>query len=207
MPSCPRLAEKWIQIGIVCGLLVSALYPAVIFIPLPELAQTFLIMFFGPLLALSSVGLFHFIVLHKNSVAAQAAVVSNIIAGALISTMLLVQVAVRSSLPPENNGASEWIRKSFDNVHLGLDVAWDVFICLGTLFFAVSMFNHPKLGKIFSLTGITISVLLIVLNAIPFPVPPADAGLFDIGPVAGLWYLAVTVAIILNFKWVKEKVS
>ncbi len=206
MPSSPRLEEKWIRTGVVSGLLVSVIYPVLIFVPLPELVQTFLIMFFGPLLGLSSVGLFKFIVLHKKSLAAQAAVVSNIIAGALITTMLLVQVAVRSSLPPPPP-AGEWILKSFNNIHLGLDVAWDVYIGLGTLLFAVSMFNHPKLGKIFSLPGIVISLLLIVLNAVPFPVPPADAGLFDIGPLAGLWYLGVTVAVILNFKWVREKTA
>ena len=78
-----RLTEKWIRIGIACGLLVSIIYPALITIRLPGLMQTFLIMFFGPLLALSSVGLFQFIILNKNSVAAQIAVFSNIIAGAL----------------------------------------------------------------------------------------------------------------------------
>ena len=202
-----QLTKKWIQLGIISGLLVSFIYPALIFIPLPELVQTFLIMLFGPLLALSSAGLYHFIILDKKSVSVTAALVSNIIAGVLITTMLLVQVAIRSSRPAELNEDISWIWKSINQVHLGLDVAWDVYIFFGTLFFAISAFSHPKLGKIISVTGIIISILLIVLNAVSFPVPPADAGLIDVGPLVGLWYLAVTILIIINLKWVDEQLK
>ena len=202
-----QLSKLWIKLGILCGLLVSFIYPALNFIPLPEIVQVFLIMLFGPLLAFSSAGLYHFIVLNKKSVAAVSALVSNIIAGVLITTMLLVQVAIRSTRPSEIDEASKWIWKSVNQVHLGLDVAWDVYIFFGTLLFAISMFNHPKLGKIISLTGIIISLLLIILNAIPFPVPPSDAGLFDMGPIVGLWYLIVTILIIINLKWVDEKID
>ena len=201
------LSKKWIELGIICGLLVSFIYPALIFIPLPEVVQTFLVMLFGPLLALSSAGLYHFIILHKKSLAATAAVVSNIIAGVLITTMLLTQIAIRSSQPPVIDETSKWIWKSINQVHLGLDVAWDVYIFFGTLLFAVSMFSHPKLGKIISIAGIIISLLLIILNAVSFPVPPADAGLIDLGPLVGIWYLVVTILIIFNFKWVDERQS
>ncbi|MCW8824704.1 MAG: hypothetical protein OQK63_11460, partial [Ignavibacteriaceae bacterium] len=90
---------------------------------------------------------------------------------------------------------------------LGLDVAWDVYIFFGTLLFAISMFRHPKLGKILSITGIIISVIMIILNAVSFPVPPANAGLIDLGPLIGLWYLVVTLFIIFNFKWVDEQLK
>lgn len=202
-----QLSKKWIKLGIICGLLVSVIYPTLIFITLPEIVQTFLIMLFGPLLAFSSAGLYHFIVLNKKSVAAVSALISNIIAGVLITTMLLVQVAIRSSRPDEINGNFIWIWKSINQVHLGIDVAWDVYIFFGTLFFAISMFSHPKLGKIISITGIIISLLLIILNAISFPVPPAEAGLIDLGPLVGLWYLVVTFMIIFNLKWVDEQLN
>jgi len=202
-----QFSKKWIKLGIICGLLVSFIYPALIFIPLPEVVQTFLVMLFGPFLALSSAGLYHFITLHKKSLAVTAAVVSNIIAGVLITTMLLVQIAIRSSQPPVIDETSKWIWKSINLVHLGLDVAWDVYIFFGTLLFAISMFNHPKLGKIISITGIIISMLLIILNAISFPIPPADAGLFDAGPLVGLWYFVVTLCMVFNLKWVDERQS
>jgi len=202
-----QFSKKWIKLGIICGLVVSFIYPALIFIPLPEVVQTFLVMLFGPFLALSSAGLYHFITLHKKTLAATAAVVSNIIAGVLITTMLLVQIAIRSSQPPVIDETSKWIWKSINQVHLGLDVAWDVYIFFGTLLFAVSMFYHPKFGKIISITGIIISLLLIILNAISFPIPPADAGLFDAGPLVGLWYFVVTLLMVFNLKWVDERRS
>ncbi|MGB5894885.1 MAG: hypothetical protein WBG58_11975 [Ignavibacteriaceae bacterium] len=201
------LTKKWIILGIISGLMVSFIYPALMFIPLPEIVQTFLIMLFGPLLGFSSAGLYYFITLNKKSVFASSAVVSNIIAGVLITTMLLVQVAIRSAHPGEIDEASKWIWNSMNKVHMGLDVAWDVYIFFGTLFFAVSMFKHPKFGKIIASAGIIISILLIVLNAVSFPVPPANAGLVDVGPFVGLWYLAVTIMIIFNIKWVDERIK
>jgi hypothetical protein len=201
------ITRQWIKLGVVCGLIVSFIYPALNFIPFPEVVQVFLIMIFGPLLAFSSAGLYHFISLYKKSLSVTAALVSNIIAGVLITTMLLVQVAIRSSRPEVIHEASGWIWKSINQVHLGLDVAWDVYIFFGTVLFAISMFRHPKLGKILSITGITVSIIMIILNAVSFPVPPADAGLIDLGPLIGLWYLAVTLFIIFNFKWVDEQLK
>jgi len=201
------LSKKWIKLGIICGLAVSIIYPALIFIPLPEVVQTFLVMLFGPLLALSSAGLYHFIILHKKSLAATAAVASNIIAGVLITTMLLVQIAIRSSRPLKLDEANKWAWESVNRVHLGLDVAWDVYIFFGTLLFAISMFNHPKFGKIIPSAGIIISLLLFIFNAVSFPVPPSDAGLIDVGPFVGLWYFVVTLLIIFNLKWVDEQLK
>ena len=201
------LAKTWIIFGIISGLMTSFIYPALMFIPLPEIVQTFLIMIFGPLLGFSSAGLYHFITLNKKSVFAASAVVSNIIAGVLITTMLLVQVAIRSAHPEDIDEASKWIWNSINQVHMGMDVAWDVYIFFGTLLFAVSMFKHPKFGKIIASAGIIISILLIVLNAVSFPVPPANAGLVDAGPLVGLWYLAITIMIIFNIKWVDERIK
>lgn len=197
--------RNWIKTGIVCGLLVSVIYPTIILVPLPNLIQVILVMAFGPLLGISSVGLYYFITLHKKSVSASIAVIANIIAGVLVTSMLLVQMAIRFSKPETIVSSNEWVWKSINGIQLGLDVAWDVYIFLGTFLFAMSIFNHPKFGKIFSITGIMISIALITLNAMSFPVPPADSGLFDMGPVVGLWYLVITISIIINFKWVDTK--
>jgi hypothetical protein len=199
--------KQWIIIGIVSGLLVSIVYPSLMFIPFPQVFQTLLIMIFGPLLALSSAGLYFFISLHKKSISASAALVSNIIAGVLITTMLLVQVAIRSSHPEEISEAVKWTWTSLNRVHLGLDASWDIYIALGTLLFSLSMFNHPKLGKIISVSGVLISVALIILNAVSFPIPPANAGFFDLGPIIGLWYFIITLMIIFRLKWVDEKLE
>ena len=175
---------NWINIGIICGLLVSIIYPLLQFISNLTLG-VILAASMGILLSLASVGLYYFIQIHKKSIAAKIALVSNIIAGALLTQMFLVQLAIKSSRPELIDESSKWIWNTINHVHYGLDVAWDVYIFLGTILFAISIFHHPKLGKIFSITGILISLLMIVTNIISFPIPPAEE-YFDFGPFIGL---------------------
>ena len=42
-----------------------------------------------------------------------------------------------------------------------------------------------------------LGALLVVLNVVTFPTPPADAGLFDIGPFVGLWYLFLMIRVLI----------
>jgi hypothetical protein len=174
---------------------------------MPQPVQVALMMAWGPLLGISAVGLYYFLALYKKTVSLQIAVISQIISGVLVTTMLLVQSAVRLSRPELIDSSSEWAWNSLNHVQLGIDVSWDVFIFLGTNLFAVNMYNHPMFGKIISLSGIIISVLLIGFNIITFPTPPAEAGSFDLGPVLGLWGLAVTINILVKYKWIDAKIS
>lgn len=40
-----------------------------------------------------------------------------------------------------------------------------------------------------------------------FPTPPADAGSVDLGPLMGLWGLAVTINILVKYKWIDTKLN
>lgn len=184
-----QFVKSWIKAGIICGLFVSVVYPIMIFLPMPKLIQILLVMAVGPLLSISSVGLYYFITLHKKTISVSIAVIANIIAGVLFTTMLLVQIAIRHSKPAVIESTIQWAWVSIKEVHLGLDVALDVYIFLGTFFFAISIFNHPKFGKTFSIIGIIISISLITLNVISFPTPPADLSWIDLGPLLdyGIW--------------------
>ena len=75
------------------------------------------------------------------------------------------------------------------------------------LLFAVTMLGHPKLGRIFGWPGILIGAGILTFNFLTFPKPPAESGLFDLGPVMGLWYLAVGIKLILSLKWVDERLA
>jgi hypothetical protein len=194
---------NWINIGIICGLLVGIIYPMLQFIS-NLILGVILAASMGILLSLASVGLFYFIQIYKKLIAAKIALVSNIIAGALLTQMFLVQLAIKSSKPEIIDESTKWIWKTINHVHYGLDVAWDIYIFLGTILFAISIFRHPKLGKIFSITGILISLLMIVTNIISFPIPPA-ANYFDFGPFIGLWYFAITIKIMFSKKWVRQQ--
>jgi len=207
MSSDTSLIRNWIKVGIISGLLVSVVYPSLIFIPMPQFLQVILIMAWGPFLGLAAVGLYYFLQLHHKTVSLQIAVISQIIAGVLVTTMLLVQVSLNLSRPEVIEPASKWIWISMHHIQLGIDVAWDVFIFLGSILFALNMYNHPKFGKLFSLSGILISLLLIGFNIATFPTPPAEAGLIDFGPLLGLWGLAVTINIVARYKWIDTQIS
>lgn len=102
------IIKNWIKIGIISGFLVSVVYPSLIFIPMPQFMQITLIMAWGPLLGLSAAGLYYFLVLKKKTVSLQIALFSQIISGVLVTTMLLVQSALRLSKPATIDPTNSW---------------------------------------------------------------------------------------------------
>jgi len=206
------LRYRWVKLGAICGLLVSFVYPLLIFGNLPDLVAVVLMSAFGPLLGIASVGLYHFIAPVRRTVSLQIAAVSNVVGGTLLTTMLIVQSAIyarmeKAIVRATDPAAAETLKaiwRGVDSVQLGLDVAWDVFIALGTLLLALNMLGHPRLGKIIGGLGIALALGLFALNAYTFPTPPGDAGQFDLGPFVGLWYLAVTIMILRSLKWARE---
>jgi hypothetical protein len=194
---------KWINIGIICGFVVSVIYPSLQFISSFKLGAI-VASSMGILLSLASVGLYFFIQIHKKSITSKIALFSNIIAGAILTQMFLVQLAIKSSKPEILDESGKWVWTTINHIHYGLDVTWDVYIFFGTFLFAISIFKHPKFGKIFSVAGILISLLMIITNIISFPIPP-DRDLIDFGPLIGLWYLALTIRITLSRKWIHQQ--
>ena len=196
---------KWINIGIICGFLVSVIYPLLQFISNLFLA-VILAASMGILLSLASVGLYYFIQIHKESITSKIALFSNIISGLILTQMFLVQLAIKSSKPEIIDESGKWVWTTINHIHYGLDVAWDVYIFLGTMLFAISIYQHPKLGKIFSITGILISLTMIITNVISFPIPPSR-DFIDFGPFIGLWYLGITIKITLSRKWIHLQIG
>ena len=198
VPSPPEI--RWIQCGIVAGLCASVLYPTLLFAPLPLAAITPAAAFLGPAIGIGSLGLRELIRVHGRSVAATLGAVSNFVAGSLFTAMALVQLAVRAQ--PDSAPQRQLV-----GVWLGLDVAWDVYIGLGTIFFAWSMFTHPRFRWPFATPGLVLGLLVLILNLHTFPRPSAEAGLVDIGPLVGLWYLAATVQAWHSIGWARERLE
>lgn len=84
-------------------------------------------------------------------------------------------------------------------------MAWDLFLAIGTLLFAVNMWDHPRFGRALAIAGGLTAALLLAFNLSTFPEPPGDTELFDVGPVVGLWYLAVAIRIGASLQWVAER--
>lgn len=206
------MERKWVEVGIIAGFIASLTYPIMVFVPLPRMLTITLGAAFGPSLAIASIGLYYFLKSERETVATQIGAFANMIAGALVTAMIIVQLAIR--WPQLDHlaefGKDESIQKIIHwtwYVVLGLDVSFDVFIAIGTFCFALRMLKHPRFGTAFGIIGILIAVgFLLGLNFYTFPYPPRDAGLtvWDPGPPTALWYLAVTIQLWRSLKWFRE---
>ena len=200
--------RSWLEFTIFNGLAAVISYVMAAFVPLPEIISLLLAFAFGPFFLLASLGLYHIIRSWKVSITLIAGTLFNIIGTALVTLMLVVQqtsFAFHDQYKTENRGTVtdeqlKWIFREVNSTQLGIDLAWDIFISAGTIFFALSMWNHPVYRKGFSITGILVSVLLFSFNMASFPVPPSEAGSIDFGPFVALWYLTLTL-----WTWVKRK--
>jgi hypothetical protein len=191
----------WIRLGLLCGFFTCLAYPLAVFAPLPHGVALVLAALLGPALGIACMGLARLLDLAGPHVGSRLGAVLNTVAGALLTAMMLVQIAARRHVPPPE------VPPGTVAVWLGLDVAWDVYIGLGTLAFAWAMARHPRFGAGFALPGALIALGLLALNLATFPAPPADAGLVDLGPLVGLWYLAVTVRIAQSLGWARGRLA
>ena len=180
-------ARSAVPAGIAAGLVCSVAYPLVVSEALPYFLTVLMAASFGPAFAIASLGLRAFLGMRRRSLAADLGLLSNAGAGVLFTAMLFVQMAVTKD--------PAWRTSSGDlvSIWLGLDVAWDVYLALGTAFFASAMLRDPRLGAAVGAAGLIIALGLAVLNLGTFPTPPAGAGAVDLGPLAGLWYLVVVI--------------
>ena len=190
-----------VRLGIFAGIFTCLAYPLLVFLPLPRVATVALAACIGPALGLASYGLKTLLDLERSTVSSALGLLLNSLAGAMFSAMLLVQLAVKALAQDQK------VAPPLAGVWLGLDVAWDAYVGLGTLFFAVAMLRHPRFGRAFAYSGLAIAVSLLALNFYTFPTPPGSAGLIDLGPAAGLWYLIVTIQTWRSMAWAKGRAA
>jgi hypothetical protein len=181
-------ADTAVIVG-VCGLLANVAYALAASEALGEVATPIAASLFGPLIAGASVALYLLLASERATLAGLLAAVANVAAGALVTAMMLVQVAVNDV----EAGLSPAVNDAFEHVEFGLDLSWDVFLVAGTMLFSCAMLADRRFGRRFALPGIALAAGLYALNFATFPTPPASEGLVDLGPLVGLWYAAVSV--------------
>lgn len=172
----------------VAGILANVTYVLAAAVPVGESAESVLASLFGPLIAGASVALYFLLAAERPTLAGQVAAIANVVAGGLVTAMVLVQLAV-----DDVTGLSPEVNEAFEHVEFGLDLAWDVFLVAGTVLFGCAMLADRRFGRWFGIAGIVVAAALYVLNFATFPTPPASSGLVDLGPIVGLWYLAVSI--------------
>ena len=199
------VVRSWIVYGMIAGILADVAYTlAVAPLGLPLQAAILCGMAFGPLLSLAFVGLYRFVGLHKKTVAIQAATIFGVIAGTIVNMMIVVQSAIRLTIPGESRAGLGLAWEGLNMVQLGLDVSWDIYFSAATIFLGIAMLAHPRFGKIWGGLTLVIGAALLLLNLLTFPIPPASAGLIDIGPISGILYLVISIRVLTSLKWVDQ---
>jgi hypothetical protein len=186
----PPIADRaWAVTAAVAGPVGLVSYALLIALPAPEPLQVALTFGFAGGLALAAGGLYLGLLAPRTPRLGLVAAVSTVVATALLTAMILLQIAIQVYAPrPERALVAIW---------LGLDVAWDLYVGVGTLLFAACLRWHPSFGRWFAWPGIVVALALLVLNTATFPEPPADVGLVDVGPFVALWYLVIFVRLAL----------
>lgn len=194
-----ELDRSMVQAGSIAGIAGVLAYFGAAFLPVPDSIAQLLAFAFGPLLAISFLGLFHLMASDRDGPALRFGVAFGLMAGVAVTTMLVVQVGnnmVRDAqlLAAETEAAKEVARQlheSVNRVQYLIDVVWDIFITAAGAMIGWAMLRHPSFGRIWGGVGILTSVLLLYLNLDTFPRGPAYSGSVDVGPLLAVWFLAV----------------
>lgn len=172
---------------------------------LPRLMYVFPFMALGPLGVVASVELGHFLARKGSSVATRVGTAFGVVAFALWEVVVTVQNGTRElwrefivpDLQTMLEGGTEAVQliyRGVNAIQATVDVGFDIFYCLAILLFSALMWKDERFGRLIGGFGILSSCGLLIINLWTFPRPPAEAGLFDLGPVTGLWWIVVIIA-------------
>ena len=202
------LVRNWILAGIICGILADVVYAVSVAVEMPLRVQYPIFWFFGPLLVVAAVGLYHFLAQHRKTLAGQLGALYLIIAGSLVTLVGTMQGVARYSLgrvEPEgtDEAAMEIWRlasRAANTSQAGADLAWDMFIFSAMIFLGFAMLRNPYFGRVIGFAGILVGLMGLAFNLYTWPANPGTAGLVDAGPFAGLWFLVVAIQQVRRFK-------
>jgi hypothetical protein len=192
--------------GGVAGMAGICCYILAITIPWPETqlgtSASLLVVSAWPILSIVySYALYSFVAAERESVANRLGLVFAIAAFTTVLAMIVVQLAVGSGLGEITRDLDEEtaraLRRGLRMIDLGLDVAWDMLIGTALIFSGFAIRKRSGLGLGWTIPSMALGTALIGLNAATFPWPPGDRGLFDIGPVIGMFVLALSARLAL----------
>jgi Na+-translocating ferredoxin:NAD+ oxidoreductase RnfA subunit len=175
--------------GGISGLLSVTSYIVIAFISLPNQVTFLLAMLFPILGIIHLFAIKEFINRQNPSYFNDLGFVFGSFAFTICAIFLAAQLAVQSemdfSIIKENVATLKVIKESIRLIDMGMDVAWDMFI--GT--FLVLFLGATQKVAALRFWGWALGIMglaLIVLNVMTFPIPPAESGLFDLGPFIAL---------------------
>jgi hypothetical protein len=212
-----REHRRWLLVGCLSGLAANILYIAVA-IGLDGTAPPLRLLytaawFFGPLVIVAGAALAADLVRNGLPVLPELGRLFMTVAGGIvtISTAIrgIAEHRVWPARPEDAAYAARWADEPVQNALLltqrGVELAWDVFIYLALLAFAVAMIRIDRASRILGLLGALIAVLGLAFDAAVWPADSDSAELIDFGPFAGLWFMAV--AIRMGWRWSRMRLQ
>lgn len=197
-----------LRAGAACGLCAALIYPLWSAVDLPLPLNRMLHFAFGPLLVVAFLGLDRWVQRQRPSVAARIGCVFGAIAGVAFCAMTVVQAANLGWISPRIEASADPLLQQdlrrvlhgVFSVQLGLDIVWDIHICLATILLAASLPGEGLRLRAWRIYGVSAATATLGLNLLSFPIPPRDAGMVDGGPLVGAWYLGTTLLMIASLR-------
>jgi hypothetical protein len=186
------------KIGAISGIISIIFYFSLAaFSFLPDNIVTLLGITFPLLWIISFMGLYSYLKREYHTASLEIAYVFGIIGGAIVCSLIVIQLAnymwhQESMATASTEEAKALLKASFrgaNRVQAGLDIVFDVFITISWFLFGINIAKNSSFNKILGWTGCLLAIALLTLNLYTFPTAPAESGLFDLGPFLGLWAL------------------
>ena len=175
--------------GAITGIAGILIYLMIVFVKLPSPIVFLLAILFPLCLLIFFYSLKEYTAFRSENLFNRLAFLFALMACQTLALMLAIQIGVDAGLEKQS---ALYKHQSFASmlrlIDLGLDVAWDVLISMSMLFWTLALWKINEL-KWWGLVNGLLGAGLLILNLLTFPVPPADAGLFDLGPVISLFWM------------------
>lgn len=189
--------------GGICGIAGTILYILASFLPLHQ-NLLYIIAMSWPILSIIFVySIYKYVAYNHQTFVNQLSVIFALLGFTIVACMISIQLAVKFGIneyisnTTDNRESFDLILKAIRLVDHGLDVAWDLFIGTSLLFLFAAIKGHSKFRLPWAIPALILGIVLIILNAYAFPWPPNTVGLIDIGPLIGLFIIAISIRLIL----------
>jgi hypothetical protein len=200
--------RKWLIVAVICGIIANINYVLATQVSISPTINRLLFFSFGPLLITTTIGLYKLLSTKDDLISIQLGTVFLILSGVCHTIMATMQGSISTFMKgyisnADNESQKELlmtIYKSVFSTQAGVDMTFDIFISLGVIMLAYSMWNNIHFGKIVSIMGILFAGTGLLFNLIAFPENAGNIGLIDPSPLFGIWFLIVTIQMALAIK-------
>lgn len=190
------------KVGAISGILSIIFYfCAAVLSFIPDVIGLLLALAFPLLWIIAFMGLYRFLRKESHTPSLEIAFIFGIIGAAIACSFIVVQqanfiwhdAAMKAATSEELKNLYKASFTATNRVQLGLDIVFDIFVCISWFLFGINIARCSSFNKILGWSGSLLSFALLTLNLYTFPNPPAESGLIDLGPFLALWFLVIVI--------------